>query len=140
MRRHWWSGSLVSLWLVGLLPASAVAVTVSAAQEPAEQTIQGEVVDPALYIREERHGPAVEEETYEAVDGGQTLAILEEGTGILYLLLAEAPGEDPNELAYEHIAKPVKVTGRVFERGGLRGIVPTQVMPIEPANATSPTP
>ena len=99
-------------------------------------TIQGEVVDPAMYLRLGRHGAEVVDQAYEAVDGGQTLALLEDGTDTLYFLLAEEPGEDPNELVYDYVNRKIKLTGRLYERGGARGVVPTSVESLEPAPAT----
>ena len=91
------------------------------------KTIQGEVVDPALYLREGRHGKDVEELIFDAVDGGQALALLEDGTGSLYLFLAGEPGADPNELVYEYAGRSIKATGPVYEKGGVRGIVVTDI-------------
>ena len=124
-----------SLFVVAGLCAIHIGFCSAFAQE---QTLQGELVDPALYLKEGRHGPAVEEETYEAVDGGQTLCLLEEGTELLYLLLAGEPGEDPNELAYDSVGKKVKITGTLYERGGLHGLVATSVEPLEPSGLQAP--
>ncbi len=124
--------------------ATLAAVTLSAAplglaeDAGAPRTIQGEVVDPASYLKEGRHGVALIDETYAAVDGGQSLAILEDGTGMLYLLLTEQTGEDPNELVYDSLNQTVIVTGRVYERGGLRGIVATTVQPITGPDVSEP--
>jgi hypothetical protein len=100
-----------------------------------EQTLQGEVVDPAAYLKNGRHGLEMEEDTYAAVDGGQTLALLEDVTGSLFLFLAEEPGEDPNELVYEYVNRKVKVTGAVYDGGGLRGIIASSIQPLEPSAA-----
>ena len=103
------------------------------------KTLKGEIVDPSTYLKDGRHGPELEDQTYEAVDGGQTLALLEDGTGALYVLLGEEPGEDPNELAYDYVNQQVTVTGTVYERGGLRGIVAASIEPVAPpANAAAP--
>ena len=104
------------------------------------QTLQGEVVDPAAFLKDGRHGPEAEDATFEAVDGGQTLALLEEATGGLYLFLAEEPGEDPNELVYDYVNRKVIVKGTLYERGGMRGIVPTSVEPVEPPATAATTP
>ena len=115
--------------------------SVCAEQSPAVK-IRGEVVDPALYLREGRHGGEVADQTYEAVDGGQALALLEENTGTLYLFLAAQPGEDPNELVYDSVNKTVTVTGTIYERGGVKGIEPTTVEllapPTEPTKPKTP--
>ena len=102
------------------------------------KTLQGEVVDPASYLRDGRHGLEMEDETFEAVDGGQTLALLEEGTGNLYVFLGEEAGEDPNELAYDYVNQQVTVTGAVYERGGLRGMVAASIEPVTPQPSAPP--
>ncbi len=99
--------------------------------QAAEQTIQGEVIDPATYLKDGRHGSQQVEQTYESVDGGQTLAILDEQNKALYILLADNPGTDPSELAYDYVNQKVKVVGQVYERDGLRGIVASSIEPIE---------
>jgi hypothetical protein len=116
----------------------ALAGIPSAAAE--STTMQGEIVDPAAYLKDGAHGQSALDQTYEAVDGGQTLAFLEGGTDTLYLLLAETPGEDPNELVYDYANQLVKITGTVHERGGLKGIIPVSIEPLqpEPAGAEEP--
>ena len=115
--------ALASVLGVSLLGISGGAM----AQET--KTFTGEIVDPAEYLKDGRHGLEMEDETFEAVDGGQTLALLEDGTGNLYLFLGAEAGEDPNELAYDYVNQTVTVTGAVYERGGLRGIVADSVEP-----------
>ena len=110
----------VSCAAIASAPAHALTQVIEK-QEP--KMLTGEIVDPALYIREGRRGPEAQEATNEAVDGGQTLALLEDKTDTLYVLLAEQPGEDPNELVYEYLNQRVKVTGYVYKRSGVQGLV-----------------
>ena len=110
-----------------------------AADPSTQQTLQGEIVDPAAYVKEGRRGAEQTEQTYEAVDGGQTLALLEDGGGALYLLLADSSGSDPNEAVYDYVNQRVKLTGRVYERAGLHGIVVTSVEPLEASSAPQPS-
>lgn len=117
--------------LVALIACGAQAFAEDPAATP--QTLQGEIVDPAAYLKASQRGAEATEQTYEAVDGGQTLALLEEGSQMLYLLLAEESGEDPNELAYDFVNQQVRVQGAVHERGGMRGIVVTAIEPLESA-------
>ena len=100
--------------------------------EPAPVTLTGEIIDPGTYLRDGSTGTP--DQTYEAADGGQSLALLERG-GRLYLLLAERAGEDPNELVYDFVGQAVKVTGRVYERAGLTGLTAETVEPLTPAPA-----
>ncbi len=121
---------------VGLL-AGALPCSLTVAQQ--EHTIQGEIVDPAAYLKSGGHGPDLVNQTYEAIDGGQTLALLDEQSGSLYLLLAQEPGDDPNELVYDYVNQQLKITGAVYERNGVRGIVVKSVLPIEAAGTPSAT-
>ena len=127
-------------WIIGVVllvgDGLAGAAQAKEPQAPAAApvTLRGEVVDPAAYLKDGSHGPALSDQTYEAVDGGQTLALLEEGTATVYLFLAEQPGEDPNELAYDFVGQQVIVRGIVHERGALRGIVPAAVEPAQPTD------
>ena len=100
-----------------------------------EVTLRGEVVDPVLFLKRGLHesdDPAQREEICQAADRGQALAILEEGSGELYLLLPEHPGKDPNELVYDFVGQPVSVTGYVYERNGVRGLVVISAEPVAP--------
>ena len=105
----------------------------SLAQAEQAVTLVCEVVDPSLYLREGRHGPELTDGTYDAVEGGQALALLDPKTGTLYLLLTEEPGQDPNELVYDYANQTITVTGRLYERGGVKGIVVLSVEPPQPA-------
>ena len=126
-------------FVVWTVMAACVAGAPSSAKAQEVRTIQGEIVDPATYLKTGGHGPAAANHTYEAVDGGQTLALLDEATGQLYLLLAEEPGEDPNELIYDAANQTLKVTGTVYERAGLKGIVVKSVEPLSPpSDSTEP--
>ena len=116
---------------------STTPATTTSAEPP--HPIMGEVVDPSSYLRNGHRGADISEQTYAAVDGGQTLAILEDGTNNLYVLLAEQAGEDPNELAYDYVNQEVKAVGKVYERGGLRGLVATSIEPAVPP-APGPAP
>ncbi|MBI4341296.1 MAG: hypothetical protein HY598_03345 [Candidatus Omnitrophica bacterium] len=139
-------------WIAAILPtlfivSSAHQCLLYAEEAPAPATppadqrmITGEVVDPAAYLRLGQRGVEMEEQTYAAVDGGQSLALLEDGTNTLYLLLAEQAGEDPNELVYDYVNQHVKAVGRVYERGGLKGFVATAVEPVVPAAPATATP
>lgn len=121
------------VFVAALLLASAPACPAGAE----EHTITGELLDPASYVKDGRRGTDMTEATYEALEGGQTLAVLEDGTGSVYLLFAEQSGEDPNELAYDYVNQSVRITGQVYERGGLRGIVPALIEPVVALDAAA---
>ena len=122
----------LSAWAASAALLASPALTVAAPTEQAV-TLLCEVVDPSAYLKEGRHGPERTDQTYEAVDGGQTLALLDPKTGTLYLLLTEEAGEDPNELLYDYVNQTVTVTGRIYDRGGMKGIVVLSVEPPQPS-------
>ena len=124
-----------SLLLCSIVVFSTGLAATAAAES---KTLVGEIVDPALYLREGQHGSAVEETLYEAVDAGQTLALLEDGTQTLYLLIAGEPGGDPNDAVYDYVGKHVTITGSVYERGGLKGLVAEKVSGDKAATAQQP--
>ena len=137
-----------TFWMLGIavlcVSSGATAETTPAPAPDAaaadQQTVVGEIIDPAAYLKDGRHGADATEQTYTAVDGGQTLAILENGTNNLYLLLAEQTGEDPNELAYDYVNQQVTAKGRIYEKGGVRGFVAASVEPVAPPAAASTAP
>ncbi|MBI3324918.1 MAG: hypothetical protein HYZ92_06520 [Candidatus Omnitrophica bacterium] len=129
----------------GALLLACLTSTASAQPAPAQTdsahsvTIQGEIVDPGLYLREARHGREAEELMYDAVEGGQSLALLQSGPEAkLILFLAPEPGDDPNELVYDFAGRQVKVTGRLYERSGVTGLVVENVESLEPDEAPAP--
>ena len=123
-------------WTIAVV--TGLSVTCPAAMAQQEMTVEGEVVDPAAYLKDGRHGADQVDQTYEAVDGGQSLAILDDAAGALYLLLATEPGEDPNELVYDYVNQRVRATGHVYERGGVRGIAANSIEPVTPPAPPSP--
>ena len=120
--------------------SEGMAAVIVETQEAARHTttVEGEIIDPALYLREGRHGPDVEDLISQAAHAGQTLALLEEGTETVYLFLASESRENPNEFLYDHIGHRVSVTGFLYERGGLTGIVPTDILPLETEEPPQP--
>ena len=121
-------------------PSGAATSAAEVSASMPEQTFQGEIVDPATYLREGLHGPETTAHVYETADSGQTLALLTHDTQMVYVLLAKNPGDDPNDLFYDHIGQQVTVTGRVYERGGLSGIVVTSVESPESTEPASNAP
>jgi hypothetical protein len=125
---------------VGWGIALALAAVALAPRGFAEEArgLRGEIVDPAAYLQDGSRGSGMVNQTFEALDGGQTLAFLEDETDTLYLLLAEEPGEDPNELVYDYVNQRLTVTGTMYERSGLKGIVIQSAEPLAAADTIPP--
>jgi len=93
-------------------------------------TLIGQVIDPVCYVRHDSKGADHKECALECAKQGITLAILEDKTEKVYLAFPEEHG-DPNEKLLSFVEEHVKVTGVVYSRGGLTGIVVEHVEKVE---------
>jgi hypothetical protein len=85
-------------------------------------TLIGQVIDPVCYIRHDAKGPDHKQCALYCAKQGITLGVLEDKTGKIYLAFPEGHG-NPNEKLLDFVEEHVKVTGTVYHRGGLTGIV-----------------
>ena len=150
MRRWGVQGRVAAAaWLVFAAPSALSPMALARSEEglpeprivdPAarEVTIQGQVVDPTTFLREGRYSAELTDETYVRVDQGLApLAILELGTGLLYVLLPEQLDKDPNEAVYDYVGQWVEVKGYLFERAGARGLVAISAHPLRAGKQSS---
>lgn len=84
-------------------------------------TIIGEVIDPVCYLAHNARGREHQQCAEQCVKQGISLAILEEKTEKVYISLP-VDHTHPNAKLKEFIAEKVKVTGRLYSKGGLTGI------------------
>jgi hypothetical protein len=102
------------------------------AQQNGKQiTVVGEVVESQCYITGltgPGKGIAHKECALKCAKGGIPLSILEDKTGKLYLAgQSKKAMTGANELLIPFIAEKVKVTGRVFEKGGIKMLLISKV-------------
>jgi predicted lipoprotein with Yx(FWY)xxD motif len=92
-------------------------------------TIIGEVVDTRCYIGDDQDQKGAKHKACaeKCAKAGAALAILQEKTNTLYLIMPKEDGENPNTEFIPFIAKNVLVSGKVFEVGGMKAIVPSAV-------------
>lgn len=92
-------------------------------------TIIGEVVDSRCYIGDDQDqkGSKHQKCAIKCAKAGAALAILQEKTNNLYLIMPKEDGENPNTQFIPLIAKNVLVNGKVFEVGGTKAIIPSAV-------------
>jgi type 1 fimbria pilin len=114
--------------ILGLTAVALAAVALPArAQEhgaaPAgrQVTITGTVVDVSCLVGSGATGANHRQCGQVCADAGLPLAILGED-GNVYMPLASAPGQGTNARLREHAEHRVRVTGRVIEARGVRGI------------------
>ncbi len=90
-------------------------------------TITGQVVGTTCYLVHESKGEQHLECATECAEKGIPLAILESGSGQLYLPLASCHHAAANGQLMPFIEKKVKVTGVVIEKNGMKAIMMEKV-------------
>ncbi len=93
-------------------------------------TIIGEPIDPACYITMGSKGIDHKACAEACNKAGQSLAILA-NDGSLYFAIEGVPGTSPDSMLAPFIGTKVKVTGKVFERGGSKAMVVEKVEPMK---------
>ena len=105
-------------------------------------TIVGEVMDPACFLEAgaKSIGPGHFQCAVDCARSGQTLAIYDRDADRIYFIAGELPGRNPNDPVMAYIHKKVDVTGTVYHRSGVYGIVIVKVEPhrSDAAGATPP--
>jgi hypothetical protein len=96
-----------------------------------EVTITGEVVETQCYVTG-MTGPGKGESHKECAitcaKNGIPLSILEDKTGALYLAGQTATAQSgANKMLIDYIPDKVKVTGRVFEKGGMKYLLVSKI-------------
>lgn len=85
-----------------------------------EVTIVGEVIDSACYIKNGLKGADHKECAEDCAKAGIPLAILEDKTGNVYFTVASKDMKGTNEMLVKYAAERVKVTGKIYEKGGVK--------------------
>ena len=89
-------------------------------KEKKEVTIIGEVIDTACYIKGGFKGIDHKDCVVACAKAGIPLAILEDGTGNVYFTAAPKDMVGTNDMLIKYAAEKVKITGRMYERGGVK--------------------
>lgn len=85
-----------------------------------EVTVVGEVIDSACYIKGGFKGEGHRECAEQCAEAGIPLAILEEETGNVYFTAASKDIQGTNDMLARYVGEKVKVTGKFYERGGVK--------------------
>jgi hypothetical protein len=112
---------------VGLLVFAFTLSAWSQKNKGTDKTIVGEVVDVQCYVSGAT-GPGKGQDhkdcAIQCAKGGIPLAILEDKTNILYVAgQTKVAMKSANEMLIPFIAEKVKVSGRVYEKGGVKLIL-----------------
>ena len=116
-----------------VVPAEAMTELV---EQGETNTVIGEIVDLSSYLRAGPRASKVHAQTPEAAERGGPLAFLEQN-GRLCVLLAGESGKDPAKLVARYLHQKVAVSGKIYTRGGMKGI---EVLSIEPAGRPEAAP
>ena len=84
-------------------------------------TITGHVIEPFCYMTMDMIGEKHKICSQICAEKGMNPGILEEKTNTIYLALPEGHG-NPNEKLMAFMEEDVKVTGKIWEKGGLKAI------------------
>jgi hypothetical protein len=84
-------------------------------------TIIGEVIDPVCYLAHNAKGSEHKQCAEQCVKQGMSLGILEDNTGKVYVSLP-VDHTNPNAKLKDFVAEKVKVTGKLYSKGGLTGL------------------
>ncbi len=105
-------------------------------------TIVGEVMDPACYLEAgvKSIGPGHFQCAVDCAKSGQTLAIYDREHDRIYFIAGELPGKNPNAPLLPYIHKKIDVTGTVYLRSGVYGIVIVKVVPHDEKTGDSARP
>ncbi len=94
-----------------------------------EVTLKGEVLDLACYVAGEKKGPEHKRCAVMCIKGGAPIGILTDD-GKVYLVVEDHAKPEPYEKLKEFAAEKVAITGVLYQRGGLPGVV---IKSVEPA-------
>ena len=118
---------LAATTVLFLMIGTLVAQEKKAESKEKEQTVKGEVVDVACYLK---HGASGEDHKACAeacAKGGGALGILSDDGKLYISLLPDNHKNNPNAILMDHIAHKVEATGMVRSKHGVNGIMITKV-------------
>ena len=92
-------------------------------------TIQGEVIDMACYMTKGEHGASHADCAEMCINDGLPVGILDK-SGHVYLCMT-ANQKPANSLLGKYAAKQVKVTGTVYQKGGMDMLAVDKVEPLD---------
>lgn len=86
-------------------------------------TLEGELVDTQCWYTHNGEGREHADCARLCARGGQDLAFLDQQSGMLYSIIAQGHGKNPNEGMYAHVGKRVRVKGTAYTRAENRGLL-----------------
>lgn len=113
--------------LFAVILGSAAIFAVADDKKPETQTIKGEVVDLACYLSEGKSGPEHVKCAKSCVAGGSPAGLLTPDGNVILIVVHGKEGKSP----LEHVGERVEVKGKVYEKGGMKGIIAESCTPMK---------
>ncbi len=103
-------------------------------KSPKATTIQGEVIDMACYMTKGQHGADHADCAQMCINNGLPVGILDK-SGHVFLCMTSTQ-KPANSLLVQYAAKQVKVTGTVYQKGGMDMLSIDKVEPLDKDTGT----
>lgn len=116
---------------VSALMAQSARKAVRSAQ-PAEVTMTGMIIDTHCYICHGKKGAAHRMCGQACAKAGVPLGFLSD-RGRVYYLVSSTPGQNQNPKVEQYVDQRVRVTGKIYRRGGAEGIEISSINPAKGA-------
>ena len=109
-------------------------MSMSKANSDTLTTVQGEVIDMACYMTKGEHGAGHADCAEMCIKDGLPVGILDV-SGHVYLCMTSTQ-KSANSLLAQYAAKQVKVTGKVYSKGGMDLLAVDKVEPVDKETGT----
>jgi len=108
--------------MLAVIACSLLVLSLGAAEAGKPAVITGYVVDTGCWLGHNMRGPDHIKCAAMCARNGVPLAILDTATDTLYIPVA-IDHKNPNEKLLDYVESKVKVTGRVIEKSGVKGVI-----------------
>ena len=120
---------VVALLVTSIISLTAFGHDTKDKKEKKEISITGEIIDMKCYVTDMGGGKGDDHKqcAIDCLNGGLPVGILEDKTGKAYTVVPQKGMEGANKTLVQYVARKVKLTGVVVEKGGTKLFMYTAV-------------